>query len=423
MSKRTLPFLAVSLALTALGADWPQWRGPERNNISRETGLLKTWPPGGPKLVGTYSEAGTGYSGVAVVGDRLYSMGADDSKEYVFAVDLKTMKKAWSTEVGPRFSNSWGDGPRATPTVDGELIYVLGGQGNLLCVKAAGGDKVWSKNMQRDLGGQMMSGWGYSESVLVNGDHLVCTPGGKKGAVAALNKKTGDPIWQSVEFTDPAGYSSLVPAEIDKVRQYVQMTGQSVAGVAAKDGKLLWRMPKAARTAAIPTPVVSGNLVYATSGYGSGCALFRTEADGKGFKAAQVYANQNMGNQHGGVVLLDGHVYGFSDGKGWVCQDFMTGSIVWQERQKLGKGSVTCADGLLYCYAERDGTAALVEATVKGYTEKGRFTIPNRTQQPFPRSKKGGDNVWTHPVVAGGKLFLRDQELIFVYDVRGSAAP
>ena len=226
---------------TKTAGTWPQWRGPNRDDVSKEKGLLAEWPKGGPKLLWTFDDAGTGYSGFAVVGDRMYTMGADEKTEYLFALDLKTRKKLWSAEIGPRFSNGYGDGPRGTPTVDGDSVFALGGQGFLVCVKTGTGDKVWTKRLKQDLDGVMMSGWGYTESPLVDGDQVVVTPGGNKGAVAALDKKTGEVLWQSKEFTDKAAYSSLVPANIGGVRQYVQMTGESVAGVAAKDGALLWR--------------------------------------------------------------------------------------------------------------------------------------------------------------------------------------
>lgn len=413
MKQRTLPSLL--LALVCLAADWPQWRGANRDDVSRETGLLKTWPDKGPRLLGTFEEAGIGYSGLAVVGDRFYTLGADAQVEYAFAVDLKTLKKAWSTEVGKFYKNAWGSGPRSTPTVDGPLTYVLSGEGNLVCLKTATGEKVWSKSLSMDLGGGRPN-WGYTESVLVDGDQVVCTPGGGKGAIAALNKQTGDLIWQSKEFTDGAQYSSLVPAEIGGVRQYVQMTAGSVVGVAAKDGKLLWHMAKSNPTAAVPTPIVAGDLVYATSGYSAGCALYKIEGNGGGLNATEVYANKNMVNHHGGVVRIDDYLYGFSEGKNWICQDLKTGEIVWQER-RFPKGSVTFADGNLYCFGEDSGSVALVEATPKGWNEKGRFTIPQRTKQSFPRNRRAGNNVWTHPVAANGKLFLRDQEFIFVYDV------
>jgi outer membrane protein assembly factor BamB len=394
-------------------ADWPQWQGPDRTNVSSETGLLKQWPPQGPKLLWTFSDAGAGFSEPSIVGNRLYTMGADETTEYLFALDLTTRKKLWSTPVGPRFLNDWCDGPRGTPTVDGDLIFALGGQGNLVCVKASNGERLWLKSMQNDLGGKMMSGWGYAESPLADGEVVVCTPGGDQGALVALDKNTGEVRWRSKDFTDPAGYSSLVISEAGGIRQYVQRTGKSVAGIAAKDGRLLWRFPHTANVAAIPTPIVADTHVFSTSGYGAGCVLIRLTPDSEGIKAEQVYANKEMTNHHGGVVKVGDYVYGYSDRGGWMCMEFKTGKVLWKESRKLGKGSITCADGQLYCYSESDGTVVLIEASPEGWKENGRFKIPQQTKLPRKRGK-----IWTHPVVANGRLYLRDQDLIFCYQVK-----
>jgi len=419
-TRALLGYAACWCALTApsWAADWPQWRGPERTDISKETGLLKSWPEGGPKLLWKYEDAGIGYSGPAIVGDRLYTMGAREDKEYVYALDVKTGKEVWSTEIGPLFNDraQYGPGPRGTPTVDGGVLYTLSGQGNLACVDSAAGKKQWLKNLVNDLGGRT-PGWGYSESPLIDGDKVVCSPGGGEGTIAALDKKTGEKIWQSKDLTDPMGYSSIIIAEVGGVRQYIQKTMKGLAGVAADDGRLLWHfLQPSYRTAVIPTPVFHDNYVYATAGYGAGCNLLKLSPDGpNGTKEEEVYANKNMDNKHGGVVLVDGYIYGWTDhGNAWICQDFKTGKVVW-ESKKLGRGSITCADGLLYCYGERDGTCVLIEASPEGWKEKGRFTIPE--QSPY-RSPNGG--VWTHPVVANGRLYLRDQNLLFCYDVSGA---
>jgi outer membrane protein assembly factor BamB len=342
-------------------------------------------------------------------------MGANGQREFVLCLDTRTGKQLWSREYGPEFSyGDWGNGPRATPTIDGDFVYAIGGQGDLVCLKFADGAVVWEKSLKTDLGGQQMSGWGYTESPLIDGDKLLCTPGGPKGAVAALDKKTGDVLWRSTDFTDRAGYSSLVIGQAGGMRQYVQMTGESVAGVAADNGRLLWRFPCTNRTAAIPTPVVRDDYVYSTSGYGAGCRLLKIVADGNNkLKAEEVYANKAMTNHHGGVVLVGEDVYGYSDdGSAWICQDFKTGKVVWKEK-KLGKGSLTCADGLLYCYAEKDGTCVLIDASPDGWKEHGRFTIPRQA-----KDRPSGAAIRTHPVVANGKLYLRDQELLFCYDVK-----
>lgn len=416
---RTLLFLLGSLCATALAAgaaDWPQWRGSERTDISKETGLLKTWPKAGPPLLWTCEDAGIGYSGPAIVGERLYAMGANGQTECVYALDLRpqTPKKLWSTEVGTLFRDGHGNGPRGTPTVDASLLYCMGGQGELVCVDISSGERRWHCNLRSDLGGRMMSGWGYTESPLVDGDKVVCTPGGPMGTLAALDKKTGKVLWRSKDFTDPAAYSSLVVLTVGGIRQYVQMTGQSVAGVAADDGRLLWRFERSSRTAAIPTPIVHENLVYVSSGYGTGCALLKITPEGNGsLKCEEVYSNVNMVNHHGGVVLVGDYLYGYSDRQGWVCQNFLTGGVVWQEKKKLGKGSLTCADGHLYCYSEDEGTAVLIEATPEGWRESGRFSLPRESKQ-----RSAGGKFWTHPVIANGRLYLRDQDLLFCFDVK-----
>jgi outer membrane protein assembly factor BamB len=420
MKTRTLLLPACLLALSgaALAADWPQWRGPLRDDVSRETGLLKSWPEGGPKLLWTAEEAGIGYSGPAVVGDRLYTMGADQTNDFVIAFDTRTGKKVWSTPIALYVSNRYGSGPRGTPTVDGDHLYALSASGQLACLQAATGDKVWSVSLTgRDSLGGNKPGWNYSESPLVDGDKVICSPGGNRGTLAALNKKTGSVIWRSTPLTDPAGYSSAVVAEVGGIRHYVQLTMKGVAGVDARDGKLLWyhRHPRY-RTAVIPTAIVRDNYVYAVAGYGAGAVLLQLSPDGKGgIKAQQVYDEDNgklMDNKHEGVVLVGDYVYGWSDRQGWLCQEFQTGKKVWASR-KLGRGSVTCADGDLYCYSEDKGTVALVPAGPGGWQEKGRFSLPRKT-----RRREFNNNIWTHPVVANGRLYLRDQELLFCYDVR-----
>jgi outer membrane protein assembly factor BamB len=411
-----LPCCLLALALPALAVDWRQWRGPDRTDVSQETGLLKSWPKDGPKLLWTYEDAGTGYSGPAVVGDRLYAMGATDTKEYVFVLDVNTGKKVWQTEFAARFRNGYGDGPRGTPTTDGDRLYVIGGQGELACLETAGGKIVWQKNLRTDLGGSKQGNWGYTESPLIDGDKVVCTPGGPKGAVAALDKKTGEVLWRSKGYTDAAAYSSPVIGNGGGIRQYVQMTGDGLAGVAADDGRLLWYFRRPSRTAAVPTPIVFDNFVYASSGYGCGAHLLKLSPDGDKLRAEEVFASRDMTNHHGGVIKVGDYFYGHSDSGGWTCQDAKTGKAVWTSR-KLDKGSVTCADGHLYCYGEGRGVVVLIEVSPEGWKEKGRFTIPKQTTVPRQRGR-----IWTHPVVANGRLYLRDQDLLFCYDVKESSA-
>jgi outer membrane protein assembly factor BamB len=420
MSRRSFLLAFVFLLPGVLAAkDWPQWRGPARNDVSQETGLLKSWPKGGPKLLWTSEDVGVGYSGPAVVGDRLYTLGTDEADDYAYAVDVRTGKKVWSRAIGPFVENGYGGGPRGTPTVDGDCLYALSAGGKLNCLKAADGAVVWSVNLTgRDGLGGNRPGWNYSESPLVDGGLVICTPGGSQGTLAALDKKTGKVVWRSKDLTDAAGYSSAIVAEVGGVRQYIQQTMAGVAGVAAKDGKLLWHYHNPGyRVAVIPSPVFHDGHVYAVAGYGAGCSLLKLTLTGAGgIKADQVYDTNEqrlMDNKHGGVVRVGDYLYGFSDrGDRWVCQEFKTGKQVWTSRA-LERGSVTAADGMLYYYGERNGTAVLVRASPEKWDEKGRLTIPKQSDR---RSRSGG--VWTHPVVANGKLYLRDQEMIFCYDVK-----
>ena len=405
-SLRRPALLLISLfTLAASATDWPQWRGPNRDDISTENGLLASWPAGGPPLAWKSTGLGVGYSSVAVAGGKIFTMGDSPDAGTVKALDAKDGSILWSTPIGKPGGNY--PGTRCTPTVDGGLLYALGQFGNLVCLETATGKEVWKKSFGKDFGGNG-GGWNYTESPLVDGNKVIVTPGGKNGAIVALDKKTGDLIWRCTEFTDSAEYSSLITETIGGVRQYIQLTGNSVAGVAAADGKLLWRAPRRGSTAIITTPVFHNDHVYVTSGYGVGCNLFKITTDGGAFHAAEVYANKNMANHHGGVIRLGEHLYGHSDGKGWVCQDFKTGEIVWSS-DKLGKGSLTCADGHFYLRSEGGkGTVVLIEATAEAFKETGRFEQPDRSHQ----------NSWAHPVVANGRLYLRDQDVLLCYDVK-----
>ncbi|HSG72734.1 MAG TPA: PQQ-binding-like beta-propeller repeat protein, partial [Planctomycetaceae bacterium] len=384
---------------------------PDRTDVSQEKGLLQEWPEAGPKLLWTFEDAGIGYSSFAVVGERLYTMGSRDKTEQVICLNASSGQEIWAADIGEELEDGRGGGPRGTPAVDGDRIYAMGGQGTLVCVNAADGYVLWSVTMQ-SLGGKK-PGWGFSESVLVDGNKVLCTPGGAKGTVAALDKQTGELIWQTKEITDNAHYVSIMPAEINGDHQYVQLTQNTLFGIKAEDGKLLWSSEwPPGRTAVVPTPIIRDNYVYISSGYGAGCKLVKINKD---YSTEDVYFNQNMKNHHGGVLLVGDLLYGFSDGLGWTCQDFMSGDIVWnagRDRSALQKGAVTYADGRLYCVDERTGDVALLEANDKGYEEAGRFSLPKKSPIRPDRAM-----VWTHPVVVNGKLFVRDQSLVFCYEV------
>jgi outer membrane protein assembly factor BamB len=427
----TLSLLALALT-EARADDWPQFRGPRRDGVSLEKNLLREWPASGPALRWSYKSTGVGYSGPAVVGNRLFISGARGDSEYVFAIDLGTEtspKEIWSTRIGKFFSwkgNNWNAGPSATPTVDGDLVYALGGMGDLVCVEAAGGKERWRMNLPSVLGGEVNPigggleepsplGWGYTWSPLVDGEKLICVPGGKRGLLAALDKRTGKLLWQSKEMTDQASYSSPVVAEIGGVRQYVQVTNGGIVGIAAHDGRLLWsyRREPAYGDVVIATPIVHDGRVLSTVGFGQGSDLIKVTSRDSTFEVVKEFSNKAVESRDGGVVFIDGHVYGYSENKGWICLDFKTGNMVWTERRKLGRGSVTAVDGMLYCCAEQGGDIALVEASVSGWNEKGRLHLPEESKL---RQPSGG--LWTHPVVANGRLYVRDQELLFCYDLR-----
>jgi outer membrane protein assembly factor BamB len=428
MSKSRSPFIKRSLLIAAaaamlsalpvfstpahtaagaeMTAEWPTWRGPARDDLSKDAGLLKEWPKGGPPLAWEAKGLGSGFSSVSVAGGRIFTMGDADGVESVYALNAADGKPLWSTKVGPPGAVNH-PGSRSTPTVDGDLVYALDPLGDLVCLKAADGKEVWHVHLEHDLGGKH-PGWAYAESPLIDGDHLICTPGGKQGTLAALDKKTGKVVWRSEGVTDPAAYSSPVPTEIGGTPQIVQFTSESVFAVAPDTGKLLWRAERKGKTAVIPTPIIHDNLVYVTSGYGVGCDLFKIDTTTSEFKPEKVYANTVMVNHHGGVILYQDNVYGYSDKAGWTCQKLADGQAVWQENKALGKGAIAYADGHFYLRAEGGaGTVVLIDATPDGFKERGRFDPPDRSQL----------NAWPHPVITGGKLYIRDQEVLLCYDV------
>ena len=386
-------------ALAQTAANWPQWRGPNRDGISKETGLLKQWPAEGPSLVWKASGAGGGYSSFAVANGKLYTMGLRGEREYVIAFDIATGKEAWSTAHGSAFRNDQGDGPRGTPTVDGDRVYALGGSGDLTVLDARTGKIVWSKNVLTEFGGSNLR-WGISESPLVLGNKVLVNAGGSGASIVALNKADGSLIWKSQ--SDRAGYSSAIPLELNGTTQVVFFTGRRAVGLDAKDGRLLWEYEKPSnQTANVATPVARGNRVFLSSGYGTGGGVVEIKADNK---AQEIWFTRDMRNHHSSSVLIGDYLYGFSESILTAIR-FDTGEIAWRDRS-VGKGSLVYADGNLYCFSE-DGVVGLVEATPTGYKEKGRFRIV-----------QGNLKTWTHPVVVGGRLYLRDQDTIYAYDVR-----
>ncbi len=393
--------------LGAAEANWPQWRGPNRTDVSSETGFLKSWPAAGPKLVWRVETCGRGYAGPAVVGNRLYTLGGRSGRDELLALDATTGNEVWSARVGDMLEHDRGDGPRSTPTVVGDRVFALSSKGDLICVKAASGERVWNVSFE-EIGGTPPN-WGYCESPLVDAGRVICTPGGGDGTVAAFSAANGDLLWRTEQLTDDAQYASPIAVDLNGTRQYIQLTMKTLVGLNPSDGKLLWKSEWPGQVAVVPTPIFHDRHVFITSGYGVGCKLVEIDDD---YDVRDVYFNKNMKNHHGGVILVDGHLYGYSDGYGWICQNFESGEIVWSEKKKLGKGAIAYADGRLYCFAESDGTTVLIDASPAGWKERGRFKLPKDSELRQARWL-----IWTHPVVTGGRLYLRNQELLYCYDV------
>ena len=383
-------------------ADWPQWRGANRDGKSAETGLLAQWPAGGPPLVWKAGGAGSGYSSMSVVAGKLYTVGARGGTEYVHAFDIATGRKLWEAANGSEYSNDRGNGPRGTPTIDGGRLYVLGASGDLTALDAAKGTRIWSVNVLREFGGSNPR-WGLSESPLIAGDRLLVNAGGSNASIVALNKRDGKVIWKSQ--SDGAGYSSAVVQRVGSTEQAVFFTANRAVGVDIKDGRMLWEYPRVAnRVANIATPVVKDNFVFLSSDYGTGAALLKLDATGNGVSATEVYFTQEMRNHHSSSILVGEHLYGFSSAI-LTALRFADGATAWKDRS-VGKGSLAFADGHLYLFSE-GGVVGLAEATPAGYREKGRFSI-----------QQAGLPTWAHPVIAGGRLYIRDQDTVYAYHVK-----
>jgi outer membrane protein assembly factor BamB len=440
--------LALSFTPAARADDWPQWQGPTRNSVSKETGLLKQWPKDGPPLAWKAKGIGGGDSAPSIAAGRIYGMSNRGSDEIAWALEEKDGKPIWATPLRQAVSQRMPqgkEGPACTPTVDGDRLYVIGMGGDVSCLQTADGKIVWKRSMVEDFGGKSPM-WSFRESPLIDGDKMICTPGGDDALMVALDKKTGKTIWQSKlpgaapaaggnAPGGPAGrggrggfggggfggdmgvaaYSSAIAIDFDGQRQYVQLTAKALVGIAATDGKFLWRYDKPANSAGIniTTPIYQDGLIFASSAYGAGAGAVKLtkQADGS-IKAEEVYFTKRMENHHGGVVVVDGALYGAHGGNGGgyiACMDFQTGKELWNERadRRAEKGSVVLADGRIY-YRVENGTMLLLEPSRKEYLERGRFEQPDRTRQV----------AWSHPVIANGKLYLRDQDMLFCYDVK-----
>jgi outer membrane protein assembly factor BamB len=379
--------------------------------------LLQTWPEGGPKRAWRADGLGSSFGAVSVVSGKLYLLGDLDDACTLFALDEKDGKVLWKTKIGPanKQKNKEWEGPRTTPTVDGDHLYIVVAEGDVVCVETATGKEVWRKHMVKDLEGDH-SIWLYCDSPVVDGKQVVVKPGGKKGTLAGLDKATGSVLWRSAELVDSAEHTSLLPATIDGVKQYVVLTMESVAGVGA-DGKLLWRVARKGDVAICTTPLYKDGIVLVGSSYKTGRATaVKVTGSPGGFKAEQLY-EADFANHHGGMIIVGDYVYGLADRKkgqdrdhaDLKCMEFKTGKMVW-ENPSIGKGSITYADGNLILHSEnpKEGMVALVEASPDGYKEKGRFSQADST----------GRKTWAYPVVANGRLYIRDGTGLSAYDVK-----
>jgi outer membrane protein assembly factor BamB len=402
------------IAFPAMAVDWPQWRGPRRDGLSAETGLLSEWPAEGPKLVWQVKEIDNGYSTPSIVGDRIYLLsnkGMED--EFVQALSAEDGKQLWTVRIGNVGPNQGPQypGARSTPTIDGEAIYALGSDGDLACLELSDGKVRWQKNLRSDFGGEP-GNWAYSESPLVDGDAVVCTPGGKDATIVALNKATGEVLWKcALEEGDDAAYASAIVVNAGGLKQYVQFLQKGLVGVDSKTGKFLWRYENTAKgsPANIPTPVAHDAFVYSASGRGGG-GLVELAASADTVDVTEKYFSAKLPTSIGGAVHVGDYLYG-TNSSGMLCVDFATGDAKWQDRS-IGPGSVCYAEGRIYVHGE-NGDVALVEASPDEYRELGRFTPPDQPD-------RGRAKAWAYPVVANGRLYIRDLGTLWCYDVAKS---
>lgn len=409
------PVLLIAVSGIVVAADWPQWRGPERDGVSRETDLLKSWPQGGPPVLWSVRGCGNGFSTVAVVGGSIFGTGSLQGRNHLWKRREANGELIWSIP----FSEHRGE-PNSTPVVHQGKVYALTRDGDLACIAADNGRVLWRKNYGKDFGGRMMSGWGYSESPLIDGEKLICTPGADEAAMVALNKDTGEVIWKcAVPRCGGAGYASPIKVTVDGVSMYVTHLGPTggVVGVEANSGKLLWQYTRVSNgTANIPTVVARDRLLFCSTGYDSGAALLRLQVDEhKQVRVEEVkrHRGRDLQNHHGGMVLVGNYLYlGHGHNNGLpACVDFQTGEILWKESRNPagggGSAAVVAADGMLY-FRYQNGVVVLLHATPDGLQLAGSFQ----------ETARSGRECWAHPVIANQRLYLRDQDKLVCYDLR-----
>jgi len=385
---------------------WFQYGGPNRDNRSLETGLMKSWPAEGPKQVGLGRNLGIGYSTLTFADGKALTLGSRGDDEFVICLSEDSLQEAWSVRIGRTRADGMGGGPRSAPTIDGDRVYALGANGDLVCLALDNGKMQWNGNILSTFGANNIV-WGISESPLVDGDKVIVTPGGSGAAMVALNKANGNLIWKSAVPGNPqTGYSSAIVVETGGVRQYVNFVHTGVVGVRADDGKFLWGNSSSANgTANCSSPLEWEGNVFSASGYGTGGALVRLTGSKAGVSEMLAYHTKDMKSHHGGMVIDGDYLYG-TDEAVLKCLEIATGKVMWQNRS-VGKGAVVYADGQIILRSE-EGDVAMFEASPKKYQETGRFRPTNRADRP----------AWPHPVVASGKLYLRDQETVACYSLK-----
>lgn len=408
---RIAPWLVVFF-VTASGlaaeepAYWPQFHGPNRDNLSTETGLLSRWPEEGPPLVWSAGGIGHGFSTVSIAAGWIYTAGNLDDQTVVSALNMEG-KILWQAACGKAWTHPHG-GTRGTPTIDGERIYYETPLGDVVCLEAGTGEKLWGLNILDRFESSNIT-WGLAESLLIDGDRVVCSPGGPKAALAALDKRTGEVVWTTPSVGELAGYASPVLVEHGGVRMIVTMTSRSILGVDADTGRQLWQFKHVTYADEnIIRPIFHDGEVFVSTIFDAGSVKLKIRVEGDAMRAEEVWRSSDLDNQHGGVILVDGYLYGASrrqNGAKWICLDWKTGRMMYAERG-VGRGSLTYADGMLYVLSDK-GTAALVKASPTGHEVISSFEIPPGGEGP----------AWAHPVVCGGRLYLRHGDRLFAYDV------
>jgi outer membrane protein assembly factor BamB len=396
---------------------WPQWGGIHRDHKSSASGLLQQWPEAGPAQVWKYTDAGRGFSSFSVYDGRLYTLGTKDGRNYALCLNAGDGTEMWRTDIAAAipadgYNQDWSGGPRSTPTLAGQHVVVLDDGGTLCCLTRESGAICWSVNLVDDFGG-MVPKWGYAASPLVDGNRVVVCPGMDQFMVV-LDLETGRKLFTSSGHNERAHYVSLIKHEVDGVPMYVTAAQSGLVAFSAENGAVMWTNKSTGNaTATVATPIVCGNLIYHTSAYSAGCALLEISIQDGVATAREIYANQNQQNHHGGVVLVDDLLYGYRRRGGLVCQDLNSGEVKWNERLSGdSSASIAYADHRLYVYGETSGTCYLAEPSAEKWLERGRITLPQQTQLDRLQGK-----IWAHPVIAEGKLFLRDMDLIYAFDL------